>query len=69
MENRQKLSKTRSGGIILSVKENLAKHVKIIKTDCKNVLWFKINKLLLNYDEDLLCGIVYNTATREGNIP
>lgn len=38
MKNRQKLSQTRSGGIILSVEENLAKQVKIIKIDCKKSL-------------------------------
>lgn len=35
MKNRQKLSQTRSGGIILSVEE---KQVKIMKIDCKKSL-------------------------------
>lgn len=38
MKNRQKLSQTRSGGIILSVEKNLAKQVKIMKIDCKKSL-------------------------------
>ena len=59
MKNRHKLSKVRSGGIILSAREDIVKHVKIIDTDCKYVLWFKIDKMFLNYDEDLICGIVY----------
>lgn len=38
MKNIQKLSQTRSVGIILSVEENLAKQVKIMKIDCKKSL-------------------------------
>ena len=59
MKNRQKLTNTRSGGIILAVRDDIAKHVKIINTDGKYVLWFKLEKLLLNSKEDVLCGIVY----------
>jgi hypothetical protein len=59
MKNREKLSKARSGGIILSVRENIVKHVKIIDTDCKYVLWFKVDKIFLEYEADLICGIVY----------
>ena len=57
MKNRQKLTNILSGGIILAVRDDIAKHVKIIKTD--GVLWFKLEKLLLNSKEDVFCGVVY----------
>jgi hypothetical protein len=59
MENREKLSRARSGEVILSIRENIVKHVKVIETDCKYVLWFKVDKMFLDYDADLICGIVY----------
>ena len=34
VKNRQTLSKTRSGGILVAVKDFIVKFVKIIRTDC-----------------------------------
>lgn len=59
MKNRRKLTNTRSGGIILAVRDNIVKYIKIINTDCKYVFWFKLDKMLLNSTDDLLCGVVY----------
>jgi hypothetical protein len=43
----------------LAVKGTLVKHVKIVNISCTNVLWFKLSKLVVNTDEDIICGIVY----------
>ena len=54
MKNRQKLTNIRSGGIFLAKKNDIAIHVKIINTDGKYVLCFKLEneKLVLNSTED-----------------
>lgn len=46
VKNQQTLSKTRSGGILVAVKDYVIKFVKIIRTDCKYVFWFTIDKSL-----------------------
>lgn len=38
MKNRKKLTKTRSSGIMLVVKDDIVKYIKIINRDCKYVL-------------------------------
>ena len=53
------LSNTRSGGILVAIRNCLVKYVQIIKTDCKYVLWFKINKFIFNTIEDVLFGVCY----------
>ena len=59
MKNRRTITKVRSGGIILAVKDTVLKHVKIINTSCKYVLWFRLSKSFVNTDEDVIFGIVY----------
>jgi exonuclease III len=59
MRNRHKLSKIRSGGIIIAVKDSTVKHVKILKTDCKFVSWFKLSKSFVNTPDDIIFGVVY----------
>ena len=39
-KNRHTLSKTRSGGILVAVRDNIVKYVHVIRTDCKYVSWF-----------------------------
>lgn len=41
------------------VRDNIVKYIKIINIDCKYVFWFKLDKMLLNFIDDLLCGVVY----------
>lgn len=59
MKNRKKLMKICFGGIMLVVKDDFVKYVKIINIDCKYVFWFKLSKVLLNIKDDLLCGVIY----------
>lgn len=44
---------------MLVVKDDIVKYVKIINTDCRYVLWFKLSKVILNTKDDLLCGGIY----------
>ncbi|MCG8049047.1 MAG: reverse transcriptase family protein [Candidatus Thiodiazotropha endolucinida] len=57
------MSRYRSGGIALIVKEELLPYIKIDYTrSSKLILFFTISKALYgfeNHDEDLVCGIVY----------
>lgn len=59
MKNRHKLSNIRSGGIIVAIKDNIAKHINVIDTDCKFIMWLKLSKVLFNIDKDVICGVVY----------
>ena len=43
----------------MAVRDDVAKHIKIINTDGKYVLWFKLEKRLLNSKWDVSCGIVH----------
>ena len=49
MKNRQKLTNVRSRGIILAIKNDTAIHVKIINTDGKYVLCFKLENEKLKF--------------------
>lgn len=51
--------RVRSGGIIVAIKDNIAKHINVIDTDCKFIMWLKISKVLFNVDKDVICGVVY----------
>jgi N6-adenosine-specific RNA methylase IME4 len=44
MKNREKNTKNRSGGIMVGFKDNLAKHIDIVNTDSKYVMWFKCSE-------------------------
>ena len=58
--NRENLSRRKSGGIALLIKEEIQKYVKVEKQHSSQlVLWFSISKELLNIDNDVLCGVVY----------
>jgi uncharacterized membrane protein YobD (UPF0266 family) len=46
-KNRAALSKVRSGGIALAVKNSISKQFKFVNSTCKYVIWFKISKNLL----------------------
>lgn len=59
MKNRQKPTNARSGRIITAVRDNIVKYEKINLTYDEYVFWFKLDKVLLNFLEDLLCSIVY----------
>ncbi|MEW8546895.1 MAG: reverse transcriptase family protein [Candidatus Thiodiazotropha sp.] len=57
--NRKALSRYRSGGITLLVKNNIAPFVHIHKFESQLILWFSISKQITLNREELYCGIVY----------
>lgn len=61
--NRNCLSRYRSGGIALIVKENLLPYIKVDQSrPSKLILFFTISKVIYGFeshDDDLVCGIVY----------
>jgi hypothetical protein len=42
MKNRKKITKNRSGGIMVGFKDNLAKHIGIVNTDSTYVMWLPL---------------------------
>ena len=59
VRNRTAISRFRSGGITLIVKDTILPYIHVIKSESKLIMWFIISKLLTGKNEDLLCGIVY----------
>ena len=58
--NRENLSRRKSGGLALLVKEEIQNYVKIEKQHSSQlVLWFSISRELLMTENDVLCGVVY----------
>ena len=51
MKNWKKITKNRSGGIMVGIKDNLAKHIDIVNTDSKYVMWFKCSVQLFKTDQ------------------
>jgi exonuclease III len=58
-KNRSTLSKVRSGGIALAVKDSISKHFTLVDNTCKYVMWFRISRYLLEKEDDIFLGIVY----------
>ena len=58
MKNRKKVSKVKSGGIVLAYRENFKNNIETIHTDSKFILWCKISNLICKHEEILL-GVVY----------
>ena len=58
-KNRCKLSKVRSGGIAVLVKDHIVKYTTVINTESPYVLWLRISKSLFNLDKDVCFGIIY----------
>ena len=57
-KHRKALSKRKSGGIALAVKDSIRPYVSIIETESRLVYWFVISKRYTKTD-DILCGIIY----------
>lgn len=57
--NRQRLSRYRSGGTALLIREELLPHIKVHKPISKLIQWFSISNKITNKHEDILCGIIY----------
>lgn len=58
-KSRHKVSKDKSGGLAIAVKNSIAKYISILETASKLVLWFKISNKLTGYSDDTLGGLVY----------
>jgi hypothetical protein len=59
MKNRKKITKNRSGGIMVGFKDNLAKHIDIVYTDSTYVMWFRCSEQLFKTDQPVFFGVVY----------
>ena len=57
--NRASISRYRSGGITLLVKNELSSYITIQKVESKLITWFSVSKQILPNDDDLYCGVVY----------
>lgn len=58
--NRQELSRRKSGGIVLLIKNEIQKYIKIdTKQDSKLVQWFSISGVISPTNETISCGVVY----------
>jgi len=55
--NKQLLGKL--GGIGVFIKSQYFKYVTNIDTECEYILWFKLDKTVLNYDEHFNFGVIY----------
>ncbi len=51
--------KRSSGGISIAVKKEIYKYVKVIHSSSDYVLWIKVNKKLIECENDLIIGSVY----------
>jgi hypothetical protein len=59
MKNRETNTKNRSGGIMVGFKDNLAKHIDLVNTDSKYVMWFKCSEQPFKTDQPVFVGVVY----------
>jgi len=57
-KNRKTVTKRKSGGVSILVKENLIPFVKLVETESKLVQWFVLSKQLTHKD-DILFGVFY----------
>ena len=57
--NRARISRYRSGGIAILVKNELYPFITIQKVESKLISWLAISNQILPTDDDLYCGIVY----------
>ena len=58
--NREKISRRKSGGIALLIKSELQPYVKVERNHfSKLVLWFSISHKLMSTESDVYCGVVY----------
>ncbi|CAG2241563.1 unnamed protein product [Mytilus edulis] len=56
-KNRRKISRVKSGGIVLGFRENISDCIQVIETNSKFVLWCKISRLFK--DGVVILGVVY----------
>ncbi len=59
MKNRHKVARYKSGGIIIGIRQDIAKHCKVHQTKCKSVLWVALDKSVFHTEKDIIFGGVY----------
>lgn len=59
MKNRKHLTRYRSGGIALLVKQHILPYIRIVNSESKLILWFSVSKEILPITENLICGVLY----------
>lgn len=52
-KHRKPISKVKSGGIAIAVKQNIQRYINIIDTQSKLVLWFSLSKHLTGQKNDI----------------
>ena len=62
--NRKKITRYRSGGIALIIRNSILSNIEILKNESKLISWMKISKDLLLSNEDVYLGIIYNPPYR-----
>ena len=62
--NRQRITRYRSGGIALIIRNDILTNIEILKNESKLISWMKISKNLLNLNDDLYLGVIYNPPYR-----
>ena len=67
--NHTTVSRYRSGGITLLVKNELSPFITVHKFESKLILWFSLLKDIMLNDEDLHYGIVYIPPYRSKFVP
>ena len=55
-QNRKKVSRHRSDGMALTVKNSLLKFVKLGKSESKLIKWFTVSKTVTKTEHDIFCG-------------
>ena len=58
-KNRRQKVIRKSGGIDVLIRGGIYRYFEYIDTDCEYVLWFKLDKVLFNTDEDVFFAAVY----------
>ena len=59
LKNRWNISRHNSGGIGIAYKNKFEKHVKVVASESKHVLWVKINGNSCIFNKDIYVGCVY----------
>ena len=62
--NRKRITRYRSGGIALIIRNKLLPYIKVLQNESKLVSWFLISKDLTMNNEDLYCGAIYIPPNR-----
>lgn len=62
--NRKRITRYRSGGIAIIIRNSILSHIEILKNESKLISWIKISKNLLISNEDVYFGAIYKPPYR-----